>query len=117
MTQPCAPSRRKRLSTKDRVFIFELAKGVCMFCNGKIQVGEAWEVSHAVPLEMGGADEIQNMFPAHKKCHRRQTSEVDIPMIAKAKRRQARHLGIKKPRTIRAWRRFDGSPVFAPRER
>jgi 5-methylcytosine-specific restriction protein A len=87
---------RKRLSTKDRVRIFELAKGVCHLCDGKITTGQSWEVSHAVPLEMGGADEIQNMFPAHKACHAAQTAKIDIPMIAKAKRRQARHLGIKK---------------------
>jgi 5-methylcytosine-specific restriction protein A len=42
---------------------------------------------------MGGHDEDTNRFPAHKKCHRQQTSEIDIPMIAKAKRREARHLG------------------------
>jgi 5-methylcytosine-specific restriction endonuclease McrA len=89
---------RKRLSTRDRVFVFEFAKGVCHLCNGKIHVGEPWEVSHAVPLEMGGADEIQNMFPAHKKCHRKHTSEVDIPMIAKAKRREARHIGAHRSR-------------------
>jgi 5-methylcytosine-specific restriction protein A len=84
---------RKRLSTRDRLRIFELAKGTCHLCNGRIVAGEAWEVSHAVPLEMGGHDEDTNRFPAHKKCHRQQTSEIDIPMIAKAKRREARHLG------------------------
>lgn len=109
--------KRARLSTRDRLRIFTAADGVCHLCNGKILPGEAWEVSHPVPLEMGGADEIQNMFPAHKKCHRRQTSEVDIPMIAKAKRRQMRHLGVKKARAITRWRRFDGSIVVAPRER
>jgi 5-methylcytosine-specific restriction protein A len=108
---------RKRLPTKDRVRIFELAKGTCHLCNGRIQAGEAWEVSHAVPLEMGGHDDDANRFPAHKKCHRTQTSTIDIPMIAKAKRRQARHLGIKKPRTITRWRKFDGTPVSASRER
>jgi 5-methylcytosine-specific restriction protein A len=108
---------RKRLSTKDRVRIFELAKGVCHLCNGRIQTGQAWEVSHAVPLEMGGHDEDANRFPAHKACHRQQTSEIDIPQIAKAKRRQARHLGIKKPRTITRWRKFSGAVVIASRER
>lgn len=90
--------KRKRLSTRDRKFVFDLAKGVCHLCNGEIKTGDAWEVSHAVPLEMGGADEIQNMFPAHQKCHRRHTSEVDIPTIAKAKRREARHIGAHRSR-------------------
>lgn len=108
---------RKRLSPRDRLRIFEGAKGVCMFCNGRIKPGEAWDISHATPLEMGGADDEANMFPAHRTCHRSHTAATDIPMIAKAKRRQMRHLGIKKARKITRWRRFDGSVVVAPRER
>jgi 5-methylcytosine-specific restriction protein A len=32
-------------------------------------------------------------------------------------RKRAKHLGVKKPRTIRSWRRFDGTIVHADRER
>jgi 5-methylcytosine-specific restriction protein A len=108
---------RKRLSTADRVRIFTAAEGVCHICETKIQTGQPWEVSHPTPIEMGGADDDTNRRPAHKKCHARQTADIDIPQIAKAKRRQARHLGIKKPRTIRVWRRFSGAIVYATRER
>jgi hypothetical protein len=30
---------------------------------------------------------------------------------------RAKHLGRKKPRSIRAWRKFDGRAVYATRER
>ncbi|MCO5092630.1 HNH endonuclease signature motif containing protein [Bosea sp. (in: a-proteobacteria)] len=106
------------LSTRDRLRIFTLHGGVCHFCGGRIQVGEAWDVSHDRPLALLGEDDDDNRKPAHRKCHRRHTAEVDQPAIAKAKRREARHLGAaRKPRTIRQWRKFDGTPVFATRER
>lgn len=54
--------------------------------------GEGWDVEHMIPLAMGGEDDPQNWAPAHRKCHRGKTSE-DVSNIAKAKRREARHLG------------------------
>jgi 5-methylcytosine-specific restriction protein A len=110
-------AQRKRLSTADRVRIFGAADGLCHLCLGKILTGEPWEVSHPKPLEMGGEDTDENRRPAHKVCHRDHTSRVDIPQIAKAKRRQARHLGIKKHTSrpmpgsrASGWKRkFDGT--------
>lgn len=88
---------RKRITTKMRAQIFERHRGVCDICGGKISAGELWEVSHRIPLEAGGADDETNHFPAHKKCHRDQTSKIDIPMIAKVKRIRANHIGAKAP--------------------
>lgn len=71
-------------------------------CGGKIDATrEAWEVSHEIPLELGGADDDANRLPAHKKCHRDHTSNVDAPNIAKAKRRELKNMGIKGPK--RPW--------------
>ena len=109
-------ARRSR-SSSDRLRLFQLHGGACHLCSGKIQVGEAWEISHDIPLELGGADDDSNAKPAHKKCHARQTAEIDVPAIAKAKRRERKHAGIRKPRSITRWRRFNGDPVFAGRER
>lgn len=88
---------RRSISAKERLRLFQIHGGICMFCEGRIQVGEAWEVSHAIPLELGGADDDANRKPAHKRCHRNHTSTVDQPNIARAKRRELRHMGIKKP--------------------
>lgn len=87
---------RRHLSTRERLRLFNLHRGICHFCDGKIDgTREAWEVSHDTPLELGGADDDENMKPAHKKCHRAHTAEVDMPNIARAKRREAKHLGAK----------------------
>jgi 5-methylcytosine-specific restriction protein A len=85
---------RKRLSTKDRTRIFAAHGGLCAFCGGKIDgTRERWEVSHDIPLALGGADDATNWRPAHYRCHRDATAGTDIPAIAKAKRNEARHQG------------------------
>jgi 5-methylcytosine-specific restriction enzyme A len=90
-------SDRKRLSTRERVQCFEDGHGECHLCFRKIFPGEVWEVSHPIPLAAGGTDTRENRRPAHKKCHARQTAELDIPLIAKTKRIRARHIGARAP--------------------
>lgn len=90
--------KRKTISTKARVLVFQKHDGICHICGGKINVGEAWEIEHVVPFAMGGADDETNWVPAHKKCHVGKT-KTDVADIAKAKRREARHLGAKTSRT------------------
>lgn len=89
---------RKRLSTRDRLRIFEAQSGVCHLCEIKIQVGERWEVSHIIPLELGGEDTDGNRAPAHYKCHREHTAKNDAPAIAKSRRVRANHSGAKRSR-------------------
>ncbi|ACS41631.1 HNH endonuclease [Methylorubrum extorquens] len=87
---------RKRRSAKSRLRIFLAHDGVCHICKGKIGVGEAWDLDHITPIAMGGEDEEANLAPAHRKtCHGAKTAQQDVPMIAKAKRREALHLGAK----------------------
>jgi len=91
-------SKRRTISTTERVKIFKANNGVCHMCNQPIKLGELWEASHDIPLELGGEDKGDNLKPAHKTCHRVQTSTVDIPAIAKAKRREAKNLGAVAPK-------------------
>lgn len=90
-------TKRRRIGTRERANIFLANGGRCHLCEGLIRPGEAWEVSHDTPLEMGGADEGDNLKPAHAKCHRAHTAQVDIPQIRKAQRREAKHIGAKAP--------------------
>ena len=87
--------KRIRISTTTRVKIFTKDDGICHLCNMKVLPGQEWDVSHEVPLEAGGADDMTNWRVAHRKCHRKHTAEVDIPVIAKLKRVSARHIGAK----------------------
>ncbi len=85
---------RRRLSPSERVAIYTSAHGACHLCGEKIGLAERWDVEHVIPLEMGG-DEAKgstNLQPAHVACHRTKSS-VDAWALAKAKRREAKHLG------------------------
>lgn len=66
----------------------------CHLCDGPpIQpASEEWECDHVTPFAHGGV----RTLPAHPRCHRKKTSEVDIPAIAKGKRVRDRTFGIKK---------------------
>lgn len=102
---------RKNLSASVRVAIYKRHNGLCDICGGSID-GKAWDVSHRIPLEMGGADDESNWFPAHRTCHR-EITKADLANIAKAKRREARDIGVKKQsRGFRGWRKFSGELVW-----
>lgn len=91
---------RRKLQDKDRVRIFRDAGGICCVCNGKID-GKGWIVEHVIPLKMGGEDGGDNLKPAHILCAANKTNgkNGDLANIAKAKRREALHIGAKvKPR-------------------
>ena len=49
-------------------------------------------MEHIRALELGGADELENMGPAHEACGRRKTRD-DHSRTARAKRQKIRHLG------------------------
>lgn len=90
-------TKRKSLSKSGKVKLFKAHGGICHVCAGKIQVGEAWDADHVIPLEMGGEDGGENLKPAHVKCHRAKTRK-DAGDIAKAKRREANNIGAKQSR-------------------
>src|ERR1051326_9126025 len=85
-------------------------------CSARRTIGK-YHYDHNIPNAPGGEPTLDNCVVLCIACHREKTSSRDVPVIAKTKRIRDRQQGIKKPRSIRAWRRFDGSPVFASRER
>lgn len=93
-------TRRKRRSDNDRLRLFLLHGGRCHFCGHKIDgVKERWELSHRIPLALGGDDDDANTMPAHYRCHHRETTKVDQPQIAKAKAQNVRHVGAHRSRS------------------
>ncbi|WP_165937781.1 HNH endonuclease [Methylobacterium segetis] len=64
-----------------------------MICGDRIDgVRERWIVEHIRALELGGADELGNMGPAHEACGREKTRD-DHARAAHAKRQKLRHIG------------------------
>ena len=92
-------ARRKAMTAVRRLKIFAHHKGVCEFCEAEIDgVRDRWEVSHTIPLEMGGTEDIENTRPAHYKCHRDHTSTEDG--VGKARREQAKRAAMSGPDPI-----------------
>ena len=108
---------RQHLSARERQRCFDAAKGRCDICGFPIVDGEGFDISHRIPLAAGGEDVPANRFPAHRKCHARQTAEIDAERIAKTRRQRQKASGAR-PRSARpiagskasGWRkRMDGT--------
>ena len=99
MTEDVGTTKRKNMTPRMRLKVWEAHKGICVLCNGKIDgVRERWVAEHIIPLSLGGADDESNMAPAHEGCALAKTfgKSGDIAKAAKAKRVKSKHLGIKK---------------------
>lgn len=88
---------RRSFRGKDRERILAANDGKCHLCEGRIDVGEAWEVEHVIPYALTQDDSDGNLRPAHVKCHRVKTSS-DVTAIAKVERIRAKHFGYAKKR-------------------
>jgi 5-methylcytosine-specific restriction protein A len=89
------------------------AEGRCAKCGLEANPGQ---YDHAISLILGGKNAESNIQLLCVPCHKGKT-RLDVKLKAKVARVRQRHIGIKKPRTIRAWRKFNGQPVYAERER
>ena len=99
MVEDVGTTKRKNMTPRMRLKVWEAHKGMCALCGGKIDgVRERWIVEHLRALELGGEDTEANMAPAHEACAMAKTSgkNGDHAMAAKAKRVKTKHLGIKK---------------------
>lgn len=106
---------RLEFSAKTKLAAFQRANGHCEQCTARLAPGNV-EYDHRIACELGGDNSPENCVVLCKTCHRAKT-RGDAGAIAKAKRRERKAAGIRKPRSIRAWRKMDGTPVYAARER
>ncbi len=89
---------RRKLTPHRRLKVWEKTGGMCVLCDGKIDgVRERWIIEHVRALELGGADELSNMAPAHEACALVKTQD-DHRCTARAKRQKIRHIGADGPK-------------------
>ena len=109
---------RRRFSAKALMARLIEFGGKCAHCQCKTGGSAGLEWDHIQPLMMGGDDEMANLQPLCRGCHRAKTRE-DVAHIAKSKRMQQRAAGIsRQPRNpvpgskASPWkRRVDGTVV------
>lgn len=90
--------------------------GRCEECDARLYPGR-FEYDHSNPAAFLGTATLANCRVLCRPCHRKKTHTSDVPAIAKSNRIRAAWAGIRKDRVIRAWRKFDGTAVYAPRKR
>ncbi len=87
---------RKRFSAKALEFrLREDFQGRCAECRMKVGGAAGLEWDHRVPIELGGEDELINLQPLCRGCHKAKT-RADARHIAKGKRMNQRDMGIKR---------------------
>lgn len=100
-----------------RLRIFQAYDGRCQCgCGRKIAVGEKWDAEDEIAIINGGARRESNLRPFLAEHHKAKTAR-DVAIKSKTYDMARKHRGIRRPRTITRWRRFDGSIVNAPRAR
>ena len=109
---------RREFSKKVKRDAFVRADGKCEvpWCCARLTVGK-FHYDHVIPDALGGEPTLENCAVICVPCHKSKTGKMDMRNIAKTKRIQDGNRGIKKPRKITRWRRFDGSIREAGRER
>jgi 5-methylcytosine-specific restriction endonuclease McrA len=84
---------RRKLTPHRRLQVWEKTGGRCVLCSRKIDgAREQWIAEHIRALELGGADALENMGPAHEACALIKTQD-DHRRTAKAKRQKIQHIG------------------------
>lgn len=87
------------------------SKGRCegSSCGTKLTIAK-YHFDHVIADGLGGKPTLDNCAVLCWACHRVKTSESDVPAIAKAKRREIKHLvGRQRKPKSRYVRHLDGS--------
>lgn len=90
--RPCRPhviiAPRRKLNPKARRAFFNLHKGICCLCHGRVTYDEPWQEEHIVPRSRGGSHAPSNRGVAHWACAIEKT-KADKAALAKDKRDHA----------------------------
>ena len=99
-----------------KVRIFLEAEGKCRNCTRFIGGSITAEYDHITALINGGKHCESNLQLLCNECHKQKTG-ADVAEKSRIYRKRASHIGLKKPRKITRWRKFNGEIVTASRER
>ena len=111
-----ATNDNQAIPARVKIRVFDRAGGKCAECTLPIVGKLRPAYDHIEALINGGKHAESNLQLLCVPCHAVKT-KTDVAEKSITARVRAKHLGLKKPRTIRSWRRFDGSIVHASRDR
>ena len=91
---------RKEFSKSVKVAVIKRAtKDGIVFCEGCGALAKKWEIDHITPDGLLGEPTLENAKLLCQLCHGEKTKK-DVKNIAQAKRREAKHLGVRKKPTL-----------------
>ena len=61
-------TKRKKFTKSARQQIYDMFNGHCAYCGCEITL-QHMQADHIEPLELGGADEMSNLYPACRSCN------------------------------------------------
>ena len=71
-------TKRRRLTAREKNKLFNMFDGHCAYCGTKLKNMGAMQADHKIPPALGGADTMENLFPACKSCnHYKRTFDVE----------------------------------------
>jgi len=111
-----ATDDNQAIPARVKVRVFDRSGGVCAICTCTIVGKLRPAYDHKIALINGGQNRESNLQLLCVPCHATKT-KADVAEKSRVYRKRSAHLGIKKPRTMTRWRRFDGSIVTASRDR
>jgi len=106
---------RAEFDKKTKLAAFRRAMGRCEGCSGLLMPGK-FHYDHRNPAAFEGSNGLENCQCLCIGCHGGKTVR-DVAAIAKSSRVAYRAAGIRPDRTLRAWRGFDGRPIYKSRQR
>lgn len=69
--------KRKKFSKEERKQIYDMFDGHCAYCGCEI-TPQQMQADHIEPLELGGADELSNLYPSCRSCnHYKHTMTIE----------------------------------------
>ncbi len=70
-------TKRKKLTYEQRITVYNKFSGHCAYCGCEIEINDM-QADHVKPLELGGADDMDNLYPACRSCnHYKHTLTVE----------------------------------------
>lgn len=92
-----------------RLRVFMRFGGICQECARPINAGKRWICDHRNAIINGGQNRESNLGPIHEVCDKKKTA-ADVAEKSKVYRKQAAHLGLKRPRQKIKSRGFTKAP-------
>ncbi len=85
---------RREFTRAIKAAAFQRSAGNCESCTAHLYPGK-FAYDHRIPDGLTGEPTISNCVVLCVACHSVKTTKHDVPAIARAKRREAKHIGAK----------------------